>query len=244
MKTLFWLASIMASMLVVTAAGKLPAQEIQDEDVGDVAMHMHEHLARITTIKSFIIMGDLDGVREPATWLADHQEVDGLPENFEPYIGLMRQYAREVNNAQDFKTAAISVSHMAKTCSNCHLMNEVQIEFGYDQVPAEWSDTVSHMQRHQWAADRLWEGLIGPSDRAWDRGMDMLVDVPLHPDDVAGVTSADIDEASIDELARRVHTLAGQGTIARTPAERAEVYGEFLELCAECHTRLGRGPGR
>lgn len=244
MKTLFWLASIMASMLVVTAAGKLPAQEIQDEDVGDVAMHMHEHLARITTIKSFIIMGDLDGVREPATWLADHQEVDGLPENFEPYIGLMRQYAREVNNAQDFKTAAISVSHMAKTCSNCHLMNEVQIEFGYDQVPAEWSDTVSHMQRHQWAADRLWEGLIGPSDRAWDRGMDMLVDVPLHPDDVAGVTSADIDEASIDELARRVHTLAGQGTIARTPAERAEVYGEFLELCAECHTRLGRGPGQ
>ena len=113
-------------------------------------------------------MGKLDDIREPAIWLADHEAVAGLPENFEPYVGLMRQYAREINNASDLKSAAISVSGMAKTCSNCHLVNEIEIEFGYDQEPAQWSDTVSHMQRHQWAADRLWEGLIGPSDTAWN----------------------------------------------------------------------------
>ncbi len=244
MKTLFWLASVMVSIIIATAAANLPAQEIPDEDINDVAMHMHEHLSRITTIKSFIIMGDLGGVREPAIWLADHEEMAGLPENFEPYIGLMRQYAREVNNARNLQSAAISVSHMAKTCSNCHLGNEVKIEFGYDQLPAEWSDAVAHMQRHQWAADRLWEGLIGPSDKAWKRGIDMLVDVPLHPDDVTGESSADVDKELIDQLARRIHVLAGQGANIRTPNERAELYGEMLRLCAECHMHLGRGPGK
>ena len=100
------------------------------------------------------------------------------------------------------------------------------------------------MQRHQWAADRLWDGLIAPSDTAWDRGMNMLVDVPLHPDDVTDENSADVDTAALDRIARRIHKLAGLGTIATTPTARSELYGEMLGLCADCHTRLGRGPGQ
>jgi cytochrome c553 len=244
MKTLFWLASITVLALIATTSRLLPAQEVGAALESDVAMHMHEHLNRITTIKSLIIMGNLDGVREPAAWLADHEAVAGLPTNYEPYVGLMREYAREVNNATDLKSAAISVSNMARTCSNCHLVNEIEIEFGYDQRPAEWSDTVSHMQRHQWAADRLWEGLIGPSDAAWDRGTDMLIDVPLQPDDVLDEASVDVDSDALDQITHRIHVLAGQGASARTPTQRSELYGEMLGLCAECHTRLGRGPGQ
>ena len=244
MKTVFWLTSITALTLIAATSRILPAQEVRAENETDVATQMHEHLGRITTIKSLIIMGKLDGVREPAIWLADHEAVDGLPAGFERYMDLMRQYAREVNNATDLQSAAIAVSGMAKTCSNCHLVNDVEIEFGYDQIPAEWSDTVSHMQRHQWAADRLWEGLIGPSDTAWQRGIDMLTDVPLQPDDVMNEDSADVDSDALDHLAGRTHVLAWQGAVAKTPTERSELYGEMLGLCAECHTRLGRGPGQ
>ena len=244
MKTLFWLASIAALTLIVTTSRILPAQEVRGEDETDVATQMHEYLGRITTIKSLIIMGNLDGAREPAIWLADHEAVAGLPADFEPYVGLMRQYSRGVNNATDLISAALAVSGMARTCSSCHIANEVAIEFGYDQVPAEWSDTVSHMQRHQWAVDRLWEGLIGPSDNAWNRGMDMLVDVPLHADDVMSEDSADADAAALDRMARRVHALTRRGTTATTPTARADVFGELLGLCAACHTRLGRGPGQ
>lgn len=246
MKTSIWirLVSIAVPMLFAVTTMNSSAQEAGDDDMSDVATHMHEHLARISTIKSLIIMGKLDGVREPAAWLADHETVDGLPANFESYVGLMRQYAREVNNATDLQSAAIAVSEMARTCSNCHLVNGVEIEFGYDQVPSDWEDTVSHMQRHQWAADRLWEGLIGPSDTAWSRGTNMLIDVPLHPEDVADGELNDEDRQALDQLARRIHILAGQGTNAKTPAERSELYGEMLGICAECHTRLGRGPGQ
>jgi cytochrome c553 len=243
MKALFLMTVITALVVFATTPRLLPAQEVRGENETEVATHMHEHLDRITTIKSLIIMGNLDGVREPAIWLADHEAVPGLPTNFEPYVGLMRQYAREVNNATDLKSAAISVSSMARTCSNCHLVNGVEIEFGYDQVPAEWSDTVSHMQRHQWAADRLWEGLIGPSDTAWARGTDMLVDVPLHPDKVKDGALDGVDSEAIDQIARRIHVLGGQGTNAKTPTERSKLYGEMLGLCADCHRRLGRGPG-
>ena len=243
MKRLIRFVTITA--LAMNGAATLPvyAQE-QDEDETAVATHMHEHLERITEIKSMIVMGNLDGVREPAAWLADHETAPGLPANFESYVGLMREYAREVNNATDLKTAAIAVSQMAKTCSNCHLVNGVEIEFGYDQVPEEWADTVSHMQRHLWAADRLWEGLIGPSDTAWSRGTNMLVDVPLHPEDVAGEDLSDADREVLDYLERRIHVLAAQGANARTPSDRAEFYGEMLGECAECHVRLGRGPGQ
>lgn len=238
MKTLFWLA-----LLVATSQFSLAA-ETGAENESDVATHMHEHLDRISIIKSLIIMGNLDGIREPAIWLADHETMAGLPEHFEPYVDLMREYAREVNNATDLKSAAISVSGMARTCSNCHLVNQVEIEFGYDQEPAEWADTVSHMQRHQWAVDRLWEGLIGPSDTAWSRGTNMLIDVPLQPDAVMNESSNGADAADFDRIARRIHVLAGQGYAARTPAARAELYGELLGLCAECHTKLGHGPGQ
>ena len=244
MKTYSWLTSIACLALIAAGSRLLPAQEILDEHENVVVTHMHELLSRITVIKSLIIMANLDGAREPAAWLADHETVAGLPANFEPYVGLMREYAREINNAPDLKSAAIPVSGMARTCSNCHLVNDVEIEFGYDQVPAEWSDTVSHMQRHQWAADRLWEGLIGPSDAAWHRGTDMLVDVPLHPADLLDESPVDIDSEGFDRIARRIHVLAGQGTNARTPTQRSELYGEMLGLCAECHTRLGRGPGQ
>jgi cytochrome c553 len=222
----------------------LPAQEAGEQDESEVATHMHEHLTRITTIKAHIIMDDLDGVREPAAWLAEHESVTGLPANYEPYVELMRMYARQVVAAPDLKSAAKSVSQMARNCGNCHLTNEVELEFGFDTRPADWADTITHMQRHQWAADRLWEGLIGPSDTAWNRGTDMLVDVPLHPADVMDETTNDTDADVIDKIAHRVHLLGGQGTNVRTPDARSKLYAELLGLCADCHSRLGRGPAK
>lgn len=244
MKSLFWLASITVLTLSAATSRLAPAQDLRGDDETDVATEMHEYLDRISTIKSMIIQGNLDGARESAMWLADHEAVAGMPANFVQYEGVLRQYARDISNATDLKSAAITISGMARTCGDCHLANDVKLEFGYDQVPAEWSDTVSHMQRHQWAVDRLWDGLIGPSENAWNRGLNMLVDVPLHPDDVTDEDLPEADTAALERITRRVHDLASVGTIATTPMARSEVYGEMLGLCSECHTRLGRGPGK
>lgn len=240
MRTNLWLTLLLILALLTIAFRPSAAQVVSEEERSAVADHMHEHLTRISTIKSAIVAGELEEVREPATWLADHETAAGLPTEFESYVIQMRSYARHVIEAQDLASAAESVSHMAKTCGNCHLVNDVSPEFGYDRRPREdLEDVVTHMQRHQWATDRLWEGLIGPSDTAWNRGADMLIDAPLLPSDV---TTATDKVAEIGNIARRIHALGGIGTETKTPYARSELYAEVLGLCASCHTLLSRGP--
>jgi len=241
-KNIFWLALILTVAFVAGASGPSLAQVAPEENRSPVADHMHEHLTRITAIKSAIIAGKLEDVREPATWLADHETAVGLPKDFESYVMQMRRYANQVIEAQNLSFAAVAVSNMAKTCGNCHLVNDVRLAFGYDRRPREdLDDVVTHMQRHQWAADRLWEGLIGPSDAAWNRGTDMLIDAPLHPEDVADATAVN---GKLSNIVRRIHALGGIGTETRTPDARSELYAEILGLCASCHTLLDGGPAR
>ena len=243
MKKSPWFAAILIFALFVVLPKPLLSQDTGADEATEVADHMHEHLGRISTIKSFIIMGNLDGVREPAVWLAEHKSVPGLPDNYRPFVDMMRGYAREVAAAPDLQSAAISVSAMARTCSNCHLANDVSLAFGFDTEPEGWADTISHMQRHQWGVDRMWEGLIGPSDAAWNRGADMLVDVPLQPVEVATESTSEADAAKVEKIARRVHSFGSQSAKSATPDQRSDLFGEVLGLCAECHTTLGAGPG-
>ena len=239
-KNILWLALILIVALLTIVFRPSAAQVIMVENRSAVADHMHEHLTRISTIKSAIIAGELENAYEAATWLADHETAADLRAEFEPYIILMRSHARHVIEAEDLASAAESVSEMAKTCGNCHLVNGVNLQFGYDRRPREdLEDVVTHMQRHLWATDRLWEGLIGPSDTAWNRGTDMLIDAPLLPSDV---TTATDNVAEIARIARRIHALCGIGTETKTPDDRSELFGEVLGLCASCHTLLGRGP--
>ena len=239
-KNILWLALILILALLTIVFRPTAAQVIVGEDRSAVADHMHEHLTRISTIKSAIIAGELENVAEAATWLADHETAADLRPEFEPYIILMRSHARHVIEAEDLASAAESVSEMAKTCGNCHLVNDVKMQFGYDRRPREdLEDVITHMQRHQWATDRLWEGIIGPSDTAWNRGADMLIDAPLLPSAVASATD-NVEE--IARIARRIHALGGIGTETKTPDARSELYAELLGLCASCHTLLGRGP--
>ena len=221
----------------LAAAIILPVQEPGAQQ-SDAAMHMQEHLEQITRIKTEVIRGNLAGTHRPATWLAQHEPSPEATILYVPFILSMQGHAAEILEATDIRAAAADVSAIATDCANCHVASEVNLEFGFDQEPSAWSDMQSHMQRHQWAVDRLWEGLIGPSDAAWSRGIRMLAEAPLHG------TEATWDESAADgdELARRVHELGREAATALLPHARAAVYGEMLGVCADCHTRTGGGP--
>ena len=85
------------------------------------------------------------------------------------------------------------------------------------------------MLRHRWAADRLWEGIVGGADEPWRAGLEVLAAKPLD----WGPSSSD----------RSVHARALQGLALearrqRTPTieSRTTAYGEMLVACASCHT--------
>lgn len=204
----------------------------------DLGTHMQQHMQQITRIRTAVISGDLDGVRRPATWLQQHEPAPEASILYVPFILSMRSHAGEILEARDVQSAAADVSAIATDCANCHIASEVDLDFGNASEPPAWSDMESHMQRHQWAIDRLWEGLIGPSDASWSRGIRMLAEAPLHGTEATWEGSV----ADGDAMARRVHELGREAATALLPHARAAIYGEMLGVCADCHTRTGGGP--
>ncbi len=221
------LAASLACVFSVTATA--------DPTDGNLSEHMHEHWERVTQIQAALIRGDLAAVREPAEYLATHPTPATLPGQWEEYVGSMRAAARAAAEAKDFAAAATATSLMGNTCGRCHVDSGIDVRFDIADPPGFEMDTTSHMLRHQWAADRMWEGLVGPSEPAWSRGVDAMLEAPLTPHELKG--GGDQPE-KIKKMARRVHQLAGNAMMAVDGNEKAEIYAEFLANCADCHTAL------
>jgi hypothetical protein len=232
-------------VIILAVAASVP-QATADESIGEQESEiiglMHDRLDNLTDIRSNLVMVDLAVARVPARALAERENDPAVAKQVEPYVEVLSKLATQVLEAESIESAAKSVSMLAANCGYCHMVNKVGLQFGYDQLPADWTDTQTHMQRHQWAIDRMWEGIIGPSAGAWKRGSTMLAGEPLHADYIVGIRNPE-QAAVANELAGRVHELGRIGADAPTPAARSEIYSEMINLCADCHRRLGLGPG-
>ena len=238
MSVVFRLAALACSLMLVTVAGA--GQHAEEEAVSAFAEHMHGHLDEVAAIKAAVIAGDLDGVIEPATWLATHDEPEGMPEAWQPYLEEMRLYAARASNAQDLLTAASAVSEIGRSCGGCHQATGFKVAFGMDErPPSDVQNLRTQMQRHLWAADRMWDGLIGPSDAAWNRGTEILTEVQLTAGDI---TDKPGQKGQVSALVVRARSLGEQGSLATSSELRSGLYGEFLSLCASCHSLTGGGP--
>ena len=226
-----------ARLSVFFAASLLGAVSVaQGSDLVD---QMHERYERIFQIQSAIVSGSLDNTRAPARWLAEHEPTAGMPETWTEPFEAMRAAARDVLSAEDLPSVASATSRIGIACGSCHEANDVSIEFDYVKPPPDTENARPHMQRHQWAADRMWEGLIGPINYVWRQGATMLFESPLKPH---AMDAEDGDEEVL-AMSRRIHQLAGNATTVSEPADKAEIYAEFLATCAACHNAMDEGPG-
>ena len=199
--------------------------------------HMDVHFQRVAEIEAALIRGDLEGARNGANYLADHVEVAGLPESGTPWLAAMRSEARAVGSAQDLAAAAAAASRMAKTCGDCHHATQHGPTIRVGELPSEGGTATStEMTLHQWAADRMRDGLIGPSDGAWAVGAMGVANDPIYQADVAVRTGR---FQQMDDMARRSVALGRRAASLRDGFERAAAYGEFLASCAACHRAIG-----
>jgi mono/diheme cytochrome c family protein len=202
---------------------------------------MHEHLDRSGDIKSAVIAGNLDVARAAAGRLAAEKMLGSVP-----YIEELQQHAAEAAAAADLATAAAAVGKIGQTCGGCHrttevdVASEVDVTFGRSERPPQELQTLTtEMQRHLWAADRMWAGLITPSDTAWHQGADILTEVRLTPSDI---TDDPDRRAQFDTLVQRMRAVGERAGQASSTDLRSHLYGEFLSLCAACHTLTQRYP--
>jgi len=233
-----WLLALCFGAMTLTAGAAQHAQGLQDTSLSE---HMHQHLSTIRAVKQFLIAGQLTGMREPAGWLAEHEVATDLPPGWEAYLAELRVHARDTLAANHLVFAAESFSEMVRTCGDCHRANGVDGVVEPLTGSAPTGDSLrAQMRRHLWAADRMWEGLVGPSDDAWNAGVAALASIDVQASDI-GVSET--VRPKVEYLLNRIGELGEVGSQVDSSQARSEVYGEFLSLCADCHSWTGGGPG-
>ncbi len=205
-----------------------PAEERFEHDMM-VRFHMHQNFDLMRAIERLVIQGKLTDAKSFARVIAIGRDEPGLS-TFGTKTAKVRELAQSLADAPSTDEACRREARLAVACADCHAATGALPLFGkVPTAPADGPTIDARMARHQWAADRLWEGTVGGSDEAWRAGADVLAQTPFPfpkgQDDRAG-------------LARRLQQLAVQARKQKptdTLAERGRVYGEMLVVCASCH---------
>jgi cytochrome c553 len=195
---------------------------------------MQAHLEAATAARDAVIAGDLDTAKERFAWIAAN-EPQGLPADAVRRFDTLQSRARTGAEAITVMGAARSVAEIAGACGECHASSGVGPIFGPQAIP-EGPSPADHMKRHQWAAERMWEGIAAPAQSNWNAGALMLLEEPLHRPGDPGV------DPGVAAVALRVHQLGADTLGKLSTAERVQLYGDFLATCAACHAATGGGP--
>ena len=104
-----------------------PAEETRAESDDAFISHMHEHADKLDDLMFALADGDLVGAATPAYWLSQHEEVDGVPEEWQHYLTGMRNAAFEVETADDLETARVAAEEISVQCQACHTAAGVSV---------------------------------------------------------------------------------------------------------------------
>lgn len=190
---------------------------------------MRRHFAAISELQRAIARGHLDEAKELASWIANHAEVP--QQGWEKFLDELHASAQQVADAKDLPTAASLAARLGRACSNCHEARDAIVTFAWEPPPEEGPALPAQMKRHQWAAARLWDGLVGPSDQLWSEGAAVLATTQLDTAQAAGSAG----RGDVAALAANVRALAGRAAKVEDHDARAQLYGELLSTCAGCH---------
>ncbi len=214
--------------ILLSSCGAPPFREA----VTPTQAHMYAHFDRAGEVHDALVRGELDRAKVAGEWIASHPEPRGLTDVPEAFLFAMQGYATQVSQSNRLEEAATAAAHLGRTCGDCHREQAIEPRFLVGTAPPSGDGPKAEMARHIWASERMWEGLVGPGDHAWRSGAEALKQGWLDPHDVASDPG---DRERIGELIRQVYALGTQAERASDSGERAEIYGEFLNTCTECH---------
>ena len=209
-------------------------EQVPGQPAPTVRPRMREHFTRGAAIRDAVIRADLEAVRAPARWLAEHPQED-LPLSAQPHIAEMQRLAAEVAAATDLPQAALGLARLAAACGACHTAVDATPTLMAALPRGEDNTLAGRMRKHYRAADLLYRGLVVPSTHSWELGAEALSADPASLDFTRGATP----HPEIDALAERLRDLAEQARTAADPKSRSDAYGQMLETCSECHKRQG-----
>ena len=129
---------------------------------------MLTHYADTVGMRRALIAGKLADFRAAAGAVAGDEWTPRLRGDYRPYVDAVRNMARSAMTAPSPVAAASALGKLGEACAACH------VRFGGPKTPVapeqvnEAADPT--MVAHAIATDRLWEGLVLPSDPSWSSG--------------------------------------------------------------------------
>jgi hypothetical protein len=227
-----WIAVVLAAAACNCEGALEPARRTAPgagpEASADTAPGEHARmLDTAVELQLAIAHGRLSDARDLARVLAD----EPTPTSLAAHQIELRAAAARVRRAPDVASAGAELGRLGRACGRCHEAARATLAFTFGEPPAtESGDVRSQMHAHQWAAARLWEGLVGPADTAWQEGARVLASAPL--DIPPMFHEVPITEVAV--LAQRLRVQAGDARDVTTDG-RARSYGEIVRTCAGCH---------
>ncbi|MEM7136775.1 MAG: hypothetical protein AAF500_09375 [Myxococcota bacterium] len=220
----------------------------------DRVMAEHEGLA--FAARDALIRGDLDRARQSMRELAFFMENTPYPDGGQDFARITKALAAEVRSGRDLEEACMAFARLSHACGQCHHALNRGPPVRLAPAPAG-RDVKIHMQRHYWAVERMWEALLTNSPRTFQRAASVLAEAPLHGERVPDAENP----AGASRLAYEVHDLAFAAAVEGSnvaddyvpgPRERrasrpttrgqAEIFGQILYTCNQCHDQLGVAP--
>ncbi len=193
---------------------------------------MHKDFSRTADIQTAVVQGRMDRAQRAASWILEHRDQRPFPPEAEAYRKEMLGYASRIAEAEDMKEVASQTGRMAGACGSCHESVDGGPRFVVGTPSPGGKTQAARMIRHLWAADRMWEGLVGPSDEAWMAGAQAMAETqPV----MAGALQTSTAPGTSQVLFREVNLLATEALNAKGTEARADVYGRLLETCNGCH---------
>jgi cytochrome c553 len=199
----------------------------------DVPPVMAAHFTEGNMVHTALVFGNLDEAKVRARALAETTTPDDLPDGAEPFMDQMRSAAASVADAWVPEGAAVASGEVANACGSCHRMFGSGPRVGLVWDPSPGGDPIQHMDRHRWAVDRMWDGLMIPSDDWWTRGTEALRELPLEEHVISAMGGGKVAVAA----SREVHELGHVGHGLTDPIKRAALYGKVMATCVDCHQR-------
>jgi cytochrome c553 len=194
---------------------------------------MRDHYDDLRVIQRHLVEGDLDTVRDYAFSIAVDRPDPELAA-WSGHLARMRAAAEALGMATGVGEAARREPLLAAVCGACHRETGTTADLEIAPLPPNDATALARMDRHQWAADRLWQALVMSSDRAWRDGLDVLAETPLPTIELITVAAPDA-APSIEQLGKRLQRMARRARSVGALERRAVEYGEILVVCASCH---------
>lgn len=202
-----------------------PAQP--DDESGRARFRMRGHLGDLREVERLLIQGKLDEAKSRA-FLLTQAPVGRETSLWQRDVDDMTRAAQRIVQASSVHEALRDDVEVARACASCHQRSQYVPAFPpLEAAPPDRPTVAARMARHQWAVDRLWEGMVGGGDHRWELGLSALSDAPMvfssrrH----GRALAARLQQAAMRERLR----------LGATVDDRARAYGEILETCAACH---------